>query len=192
MELHELYLAQGSTTLNTTMNHATIKHYLKVASSISLRHKILDPLVETRGLEVQCIKEVKRWESMPNLRETFTVKIVLHTHKKWTNKYPDSIKYIACDCIALGILYGFRLSEWTQSALDNTQLPTGTCGLLLAFIFPIYPSWVRTEPLSSIHSRIDCTTTSSNSYNSYGEHRKPQTTENASPKVEAQTLDSLP
>ena len=58
MSLCVLYLAQGSTTLNTTIKSITIKHYLIVASSVSLRHKLLNLLLDTRGLEDYCIKEV--------------------------------------------------------------------------------------------------------------------------------------
>ena len=86
MALYALHLEEGSTILSTTINSTTIKLYLKVASSVPLNHKYLDPLLETRGIEAQCIKdflsEVKRWESMPNHREPVTVKMVISMHEK--------------------------------------------------------------------------------------------------------------
>ena len=67
-----LHLEQGNTMLIATIKSTTIKRHLKAASSVSLHHKQLEWLLETRDLEAQCIKEVlsevKRWESMPNCR----------------------------------------------------------------------------------------------------------------------------
>ena len=110
-----LCLAQGSTTISTISKFTTTKHYLKVESSIFLRHKMLDPLLYTCDLEAQFIKEVlsevKRWESVPNHRKTATVKMVMHAHKKCKNKYSESVESIPCDWIVLDIFYGFRLYE---------------------------------------------------------------------------------
>ena len=96
-----LQLAHGSTILSTTIKSTTTKHYLKVALSSPLNHKQLDPLLDARSLEVQCIKdvlsEVKRWESMPNRREPVTVKMVLRMHEKCKNKNPDSLDSVICD-----------------------------------------------------------------------------------------------
>ena len=71
----------GASSTTPSIRHHHVHHYykfhhytlhLKVASSESLYHKILDLLLDTRGLEVQYIKEVlsevKQWESMPNYR----------------------------------------------------------------------------------------------------------------------------
>ena len=58
MELCDLYLAQDSTMLSSTENSTTIKRCLKAASSILLKLKQLDPLLDTQGLDAQCIKEV--------------------------------------------------------------------------------------------------------------------------------------
>ena len=80
----------------------------------SLKFKQLDSLLDTRGLETQFIKEilfeVKRWESMPNCREPITMKMVLCMRKKYKNKHRDSLEYIMCNWIILGIFYGFGLS----------------------------------------------------------------------------------
>ena len=83
------------------MKSITMKRFLKVVSSISLRHIMLNPLLETRGLEAKCTKEViskfKRWEHMPNRREPVPMKMVLHTHKKCKNMHPDSLEFVLCD-----------------------------------------------------------------------------------------------
>ena len=63
---------------------------------------------------------------MPNRREPFTVKMVLHIHKRCMNKHLDSLESILYDWNVLGIFYGFYLSEWAQNASDKTQPLTGT------------------------------------------------------------------
>ena len=101
MEFYVLRLAQGSTISSTITNSATAKCYIRAASSVPLNHKELDPLLVTRVLEFQCIKDVlsefKRWESMPNCREPFTVKMVLSMHKKHKNKHPEILDSVSCD-----------------------------------------------------------------------------------------------
>ena len=61
-----------------------------------MRHKPINPLLDTRELEAHYIKEflseVKLWEPMPNRREPVTVKMETHMHKKCANKHPDSIE----------------------------------------------------------------------------------------------------
>ena len=87
--------------LSTTIKSTTIKLYLKAASSVSLHHKKLDPLLDTCFLEAQCIKdvltEVKRWEHVLNRIEPVTVKMVLHMHKKRANMHPYSLDSVLCD-----------------------------------------------------------------------------------------------
>ena len=54
MELHALHFSKGgtmlSTMLSTTIKTTTMKHYLKIVSSIPLNHTQLDPLSHARGL----------------------------------------------------------------------------------------------------------------------------------------------
>ena len=58
MALYALCLAQVRTKLNTTIKFTPTKLYLREASTVPLNHKQLDPLLGTRGLEAQCIKDV--------------------------------------------------------------------------------------------------------------------------------------
>ena len=92
------------------------------------------------SLEAQCIKdflsEVKRWESVPNRRETVTVKMVPHMCDKHKSKHLDSPDSVLCDWNVLGIFYGFHLSEWAQKASDKKQPLASLGGLPLALIFP--------------------------------------------------------
>ena len=113
MALCALHLAQGSTILSSIIKSTTIKYHLKSVSSIPLKFKQIDPLLEKRGLEAQCIKEVlsevKQWESMPNRKEPVAVKMVLCMYKKCKNKHPYSLDFFLYDWIFLGIFFVFRL-----------------------------------------------------------------------------------
>ena len=116
MTLYSLQLAQGRTILSTTIKSTTVKRYLRAASFIPLNHEQMCLLLDTRGPEAQCIKdflsEFKRWESMPNRRESITMKMLLHMHKKCKNKHSERPDPVPCDYVVLRIFYGFRLSEW--------------------------------------------------------------------------------
>ena len=106
---------------------------------VPLNHKNLDPLLDQRGLEAQCIKDflsgVKRWESMTNLIEPGTMKMVLHMHEKCNTNHPDSLHSVLHDWNVLSIFYGFRLSKWEQKSSDKMQPLSEACSLLLAFDF---------------------------------------------------------
>ena len=90
-----LIVAQGSTMLYITIKSGTLKCYLTSVGPIALDSKYLDPLLNDRGKDYQCItnalSDVKRLESMPTRRESFTVKIVPHTLNKCDPKYLDSL-----------------------------------------------------------------------------------------------------
>ena len=126
--------------LSTTTKSTTTKRYLKAASSVPLNHKQLDPLLDTRGLEFQYIKdilpEVKQWESMLNRREPVNVKMVLHMHDKYKNKHRDSLDFVSLNWNVLGILYSFRLSEWAQNISDKIQPLASSESLPLSFVLP--------------------------------------------------------
>ena len=101
MALCALYLAQFSAMLSTTMKSTAMKRHLRVASSVPLSYTNPDHLLDTHGLEAQCIKdvlsEVKRWDYMLNRREPVIVKMVLYVHKKCTNKHADSLELVPYD-----------------------------------------------------------------------------------------------
>ena len=140
MVIFALHLAHGSTMLSSTIKYTTIKRHLKASSSIPFTFKQLGLLLDTRGLDEQCIKEVlsevNRWKFMSNRREPVTVKIVLHMQKRCKNKHLDSLDPALCDWIVLCMFYGFRLYEWSQNKLNKTRPLAGPEGLSLAFFFP--------------------------------------------------------
>ena len=58
MALYALHLAQVRTIVSSTINFTTIKRYLKAASYVPLKFKQIAPLLNTRDLEAQCMKDV--------------------------------------------------------------------------------------------------------------------------------------
>ena len=58
MELCALHLVQGRTMLNTTIKSTTTKCCLRTVMHVSLNYENIDPLLDKRGLESQCIKDV--------------------------------------------------------------------------------------------------------------------------------------
>ena len=155
--------------LSTTINHTTMKRYFRVDSSITLNDKQPDPLLDTRILESQCIKdilsEIKRWDSTPNHREPFTMKMVLNMCKKFKNKYPESLDSVLCDWIVLDIFYCFLLAESTQNAWEKMQILACADGVPLSFIYPDLTFLGADRSTISSHSRRNFTTPASNSSN---------------------------
>ena len=100
--------------VSTTIKSGTIKCYLRASSSILLNHKQIDPLLDTRGVKAHCIKdvfsEVKRCESMSNVREDVTFKMAFYMHEKCKSKYPGSLYSVLFDWDVLGIFCWFHLS----------------------------------------------------------------------------------
>ena len=48
--------------------------------------------------------------SMPKRIEPVTVKMLMHVHKEYVIRHPETIESVLYDWIALCIFYGFRLS----------------------------------------------------------------------------------
>ena len=72
---------------------------------------------------------------------------------------------------AMHIVWLF-LSKWTQNASEKMQPLSSVDGISLAFIFP-YLSFLGVDRTTApIHGWLNCTTPSSNSSSSNGEHRQ--------------------
>ena len=93
----------------TTIKSGTIKIYLGEAASIALNHSQANPLSNECIQDAKIIKNVlsrvKRWESMPNHRKPFTVKMVLNMHEKCKKKHPDSLDSVLGNWNVLDIFY---------------------------------------------------------------------------------------
>ena len=81
------------------------------------------------------LSKVKRWESMPERRESVTVKIVSRVLNKCDGKCPDILDLVLCDWSMLGIFCSVCLCKWTQSASSKKQPLTSMGSLLLVLIF---------------------------------------------------------
>ena len=73
MAYYTVHLATGHTLMCKTIASGTIKRYLNAAADVSrpanMMNPCLDILGKTSGYINDIIKEIKRWESVPNRRE---------------------------------------------------------------------------------------------------------------------------
>ena len=72
------------------------------------------------------LKELKRWESVPNRREPVTkemVEYIISKGKSMSKGNPDNLYSAMADWLILGEQTGFRRNEWAQDRtyLKNTK-----------------------------------------------------------------------
>ena len=81
MACYTAYLATGETLLCKSIKTNTIIRYLNAAAELSTLAKLMNPCLDIMGNQSTYIKdilrELKRWESIPNCKEPLT--------KKWSN-----------------------------------------------------------------------------------------------------------
>ena len=71
-------------------------------------------------------KALKKWETQPDRREAFTLKLLDHLRAtvREQSLHEDSIEAALCDWFECGLFGGFRLSEWAQNASEwNPSAP---------------------------------------------------------------------
>ena len=126
MACYTAYLATGETLLCRTIKANTIKKYLDAAAELSLPAKLLNPCLDIRGdLSIhikEIIREIKRWEKIPNRREPVTKQMVEYIINKGLDskkENPDNIYLALGNWLVLGEQTGFRRKEWAQ---DMTYL----------------------------------------------------------------------
>ena len=105
---------------------------------------------------------------MLNHRESVTVSMVLHMHKRRKNKYLDSLESSLCNWIAIEIFSGLRMSECAQDVSHKTQPLAGPESLPLAFILTDLIFLGADRSTVPSHGRRNCRTLASNSSNSDG------------------------
>ena len=138
--LYALHLAQGETLLCRSIKSGTIERYLQAAAKLSTARHLMDPRLDIYGKTSEHIKKVireqKRWEDMPNRRETVTAKMIEEMWKICKDLDQDSFECAILDWNILGRYYGFRLSEWAQNEENNRNFPLlAIDGTPLAFTF---------------------------------------------------------
>ena len=80
MACYTAYLASGETLLCKAIKANTIRKYLDAAAELSMPAKLMNPCLDIRGnLSTHIkdiIKEIKRWEKIPNRKELVTKPMV--------------------------------------------------------------------------------------------------------------------
>lgn len=148
MALFAASLALGHTLLCCTIKSGTIEHYLRnVARHIIGQRRLLqspmqplpwiDPRIDlstnkTDSSISAIVKEVKRWENMPERREPLTVDMIAYQQLQCNKQCPHGETAAMYDWFVFGIYAGNRLAEWAQ--YDGTTIGTNLDGTTRAFI----------------------------------------------------------
>jgi hypothetical protein len=129
-----VHLATGNAVLCRAIKAGTIETHLRNITKFCGRANPRNPRKSDQTAEPVCkqmqsvVKEVKRWEDIPNQREPFTIEMLTDVIQQQHDNNPslhgrDSLLSAMTDWASAGLLDGFRLSEWAQPnghhALNN-------------------------------------------------------------------------
>ncbi|KAG7365319.1 hypothetical protein IV203_038522 [Nitzschia inconspicua] len=115
------HLGSGHTLSRRNIRSDTIRNYLYAAATlVQMFHpEGLDPRKE-KGLHAICpsidkvLKELRRWENIPDRREPYTVAMQLLFCSKATSSDPNSKVSALCDWFSVMLQAGGRRCEWAQ------------------------------------------------------------------------------
>ncbi|KAG7345240.1 hypothetical protein IV203_032771 [Nitzschia inconspicua] len=115
------HLGSGHTLSRRNIRSDTIRNYLYAAATlVQMFHpEGLDPRKE-KGLHAICpsidkvLKELRRWENIPDRREPYTVAMQLLFCSKATSSDPNSKVSALCDWFSVILQAGGRRCEWAQ------------------------------------------------------------------------------
>ena len=126
MACYTVHLVGGHILLCKTITSGTIKRYLSAAAELSRLANMLNLCLDIMGNRSRYIndilKELKRWECVPNRREPVTkemVEYIISKGKSMSNDDPDNIYSAMVDWLVLQEQIGRRRNEWAQ---DRTYL----------------------------------------------------------------------
>ena len=119
MACYTAHLSLGHTLLCKTIKSGTIVKYLNAAAELSISAKMVNPCLDIMGKQYEGIKtvlrELKRWEKMPNRREPITKSMIEYIIDKGKSLYKENNNniYISLsDWLIIGLQTGFRRKEW--------------------------------------------------------------------------------
>ena len=135
LAMYAMHVGTGSTLHCRTIKVATIKQYVRAASTFLTLFGVAtsdyrkdqhsDAKISITITSVY--NELLRWESVPNRREPFTIEMLMNLKSliASTSTEDDSLLAAASDWFECGLFAGLRLSEWAQEAsrahIDNYQ-----------------------------------------------------------------------
>ena len=163
MACYTAYLASGETLLCKTIKSSTIKRYLDAAAELSTHAQMINPCLDIMGNQsvyiTNILKELKRWESMPNRKEPVTKQMIEYIIKKGQTcitKILTIYIYIytaLADWLIVGQQAGFRRKEWAQDRthlLKYKHIERYIDGSSAAFIWMIFNLELKVTSVSRI------------------------------------------
>ena len=150
LSLYAVYLAAGNNLLCKSLKSGTIATYLLNVASLAVAahpkgrdpRKIHDTDTSFAPCIARVLKEIKRWEQMPNRQEPFTPKMQRYLFNKVAaaraspSLLVDHLEEALSDWFDLGGCYaGFRLSEWAQPSSSSLASPAIKFGAQLPTAF---------------------------------------------------------
>jgi len=151
-------LAQGNTIHSRVVSTQCIKQYLKAAriqkSPNSLTNSdelTYPPLIQN------VLAEHNRWKTVPNKREPITMNMFNHWYELSRHEHPDSFQSATFDWYCIGMLAGFRKSEWLQDSYEYTKsndFKRNVDNSVIAFIASDFTFSTTPSHLLKPHERI--------------------------------------
>ena len=121
MACYTAYLGTGETLLCKSIKADTIVRYLNAAVEFSTSAQLMNPCLDIMGNQSTYIKdilrEIRRWESVPNRKEPLTkkmVKYIINKGKTLNRVNHNNIYTVLGDWLVVGLQAGFRRKEWAQ------------------------------------------------------------------------------
>jgi hypothetical protein len=129
LALYATHLATGSNLHCRSLKSGTIQTYLRDVAKFIGRYRDIDPRYRSSADKAlapaisRVLDEVKRWETVPNRREPFTLEMQFHIAKQAESKKDDCCLEAAVANWTLCNMYaGCRGIEWMQTNSNNSQL----------------------------------------------------------------------
>lgn len=122
--LYAVHLATGHSVACVCIKAATIEKYLLSVAKFCARSNPRDPRKSVQlGKPLadpiaSVLKEMRRWEDIPDKREPFTIEMWQYLYQLLASRPhiygPDSDLAALVDFAGAGLYNGYRLSEWAQ------------------------------------------------------------------------------
>ena len=131
LAMYPYHLGTGNLLHCKSIKAAPIQQYIQsVASFLALfgehpRDHRKEILTDTRLSQIltSVFDEIKRWETVPNRREPFTLEMLaeMTAHSAVARCGEDSLQVALADWFECGLFAGLRLSEWAQEAQHSSM-----------------------------------------------------------------------
>jgi hypothetical protein len=126
MAFYARLLGTGDTLICRTIKVATIQQYLRAVARFlaSFDPKERDyRRVDNNDKHfapplAAVLAELKRWETVPDRREPFTLEMLAELQQQTIGTSPDGIFAACCDWFLIGLYQGLRRSEWAQPSAN--------------------------------------------------------------------------